>query len=118
VQRAGAPNAGLLVDAWHWARAGTAAADLAPVDVDRIVGVQLCDVAEHPMERLREESLHHRLPPGAGYGDVAGMLDALRSKGVDAPISVEVISDELLARGPGTAARTVLAAARRVLDER
>jgi sugar phosphate isomerase/epimerase len=77
--------------------------------------VQLCDVGERPLEPLRRESLHHRLPPGQGYGDVVGMLRALRAHGVDAPVSVEVISDELLARGLETAAGTALAAAREVL---
>lgn len=108
-------NAGLLVDAWHWARSGATAEQLADVPAQRILGVQLCDVGERPLEPLRRESLHHRLPPGQGYGDVVGMLRALRAHGVDAPVSVEVISDELLARGLDTAAGTALAAAREVL---
>jgi sugar phosphate isomerase/epimerase len=115
LRRAGQPNSGLLVDAWHWARAGMTPEDLGPVPADRIVGIQLCDVGEHPMEPLRRESLHHRLPPGRGYGDVVGMLVALRAKGVDAMVSVEVISDDLLSRGPEVAAATVMAAAREVL---
>jgi sugar phosphate isomerase/epimerase len=115
---AGRPNAGLLVDAWHWSRAGMTAADLSPVPAERIVGIQLCDVGEQPLEPLRRESLHHRLPPGQGFGDVTGMLDALRDKGVHAPVSVEVISDELQARGLDVAAAVCRAAAEGVLGDR
>lgn len=43
------------------------------------------------------------------------MLRALRAHGVEAPFSVEVISDALLARGLDTAADLALAAARNVL---
>jgi sugar phosphate isomerase/epimerase len=115
VRDAGRANAGLLVDAWHWARSGTTAADLAPVPPQRILGVQLCDVGERPLEPLRRESLHHRLPPGQGFGDVVGTLRALDAHGVRAPYSVEVISDDLLARGLETAATTALEASRAVL---
>jgi sugar phosphate isomerase/epimerase len=117
IREADQPNAGLIVDAWHWSRSGTTAAELKPVPADRIVGVQLCDVGEHPMTPLREESLHHRLPPGRGFGDVVGMLVALHAKGVRAVTSVEVISDELLALGVDATADTVMEAAQEVLAE-
>lgn len=118
VREAGRANGALLVDAWHWSRAGSTAADLAPVPADRIVAVQLCDVLEHPMTPLRAESLGHRLPPGRGFGDVVGMLDALRAKEI-APevVAVEVISDELVARGPDVAAATAYQASREVLGK-
>jgi sugar phosphate isomerase/epimerase len=80
------------------------------------VSVQLCDVAEHPMAAQRAESLHHRLPPGRGFGDVVGMLRALHAKGVrPRVVAVEVISDELVSRGLDAAARTAMSAARQVL---
>lgn len=68
------------------------------------------------MDPPRAESLGHRLPPGHGYGDVAGMLQALAAKGVEpAVVTVEVISDDLVARGLDVAARTSYAAARQAL---
>jgi sugar phosphate isomerase/epimerase len=116
VRDAGESNGALVLDAWHRARSGMSDADLAAVPADRIVSIQLCDVLEHPMTPLRLESLHHRLPPGRGYGDVDGMLRAVRSKGVRPwVIAVEVINDDLLDRGLETTARTVIAAAREVL---
>ncbi len=116
LQDANRPNSALIVDVWHWARAGMTAADLDPVPAEKIVAVQLCDVLEHPMEPLRAESLGHRLPPGQGWGDAVGLLTALRAKGVQpAVMAVEVISDELVARGVDRAAHTVADAARTVL---
>jgi sugar phosphate isomerase/epimerase len=116
VRDADRPNSGLLIDAWHWVRAGTSIADLEQVPADRIVAVQLSDVQEQPMDPLRAESLTHRLPPGDGYGDPIGLIRALRAKGVQPQImAVEVTSDELMARGAGIAALTVGQAARGVL---
>jgi sugar phosphate isomerase/epimerase len=116
VQGADRPNSGLLIDAWHWARAGTAIAELDRVPADRIVAVQLSDVQERPMDPLRAESLTHRLPPGDGYGDPIGLIRALRAKGVQPRImAVEVTSDDLISRGPEIAALTVGQAARGVL---
>ncbi|HEY5880178.1 MAG TPA: sugar phosphate isomerase/epimerase [Nakamurella sp.] len=110
------PNAALIVDVWHWARAGMTAADLAAVPADRIVAVQLCDVLATPMDPLRAESLGHRLPPGHGHGDAAGLVRALHDHGI-APkvVAVEVISNALVARGVAHAASTVHAAAVEVL---
>jgi sugar phosphate isomerase/epimerase len=112
----GVPNAGLVVDGWHWARAGQQAADLGAVPAERILSVQLCDVRAEPMHPLRAESLGHRLPPGHGYGDTVGLLRALAAHGVAPTVmAVEVISDDLLARGVDVAAQVTADAARRVL---
>ena len=115
VTRAGASNAGLLVDAWHWSRAGARPEDLRAIPAERIFGVQLSDVGPVPYADLRVEALHHRLPPGEGYGDLAALIGALRRAGVRAPVSVEVTSDELLAQGLQATADRVMAAARSVL---
>ncbi len=109
-------NSALIIDAWHWTRAGLAPAELDPVPATKIISVQLCDVGEHPMEPPRAESLGHRLPPGQGWGDTVGLVRALWAKGVrPTVITVEVISDELVAGGVERAARTVADAARAVL---
>jgi sugar phosphate isomerase/epimerase len=117
LREANRTNSALIVDVWHWARAGMTAADLDLVPADRIVSVQLCDVLRTPMEPMRSESLGHRLPPGHGHGDAAGLVRALQARDVRPEIlAVEVISDELVARGVMHAAHTVATAARKVLD--
>jgi sugar phosphate isomerase/epimerase len=110
------PHAALIIDNWHWARAGQQPADLDRVPAERIVSVQLCDVRAEPMEPLRVESLGHRLPPGQGYGDTVGLVRALAAHGViPAVMAVEVISEELVARGVDVAAQVNADAARAVL---
>jgi sugar phosphate isomerase/epimerase len=116
LREAGRSNSALIIDIWHWARAGMTPADLVGVPADRVVSVQLCDVLAQPMEPLRTESLGHRLPPGQGHGDAVGLVRALDAHGVrPAVVTVEVISDALVAQGVELAARTVADAARRVL---
>lgn len=113
---AGRSNGAVIVDVWHWARSGMTAADLAAVPAAAIVAVQLCDVQATPMDPLRAESLGHRLPPGQGYGDAAGMVRALHEHGATpAVVTVEVISDALVAQGVEQAAAVSHAAAVDVL---
>ena len=112
----GVPAAALIIDNWHWARAGQTRADLDEVPAERIVSVQLCDVRQEPMHPPRAESLGHRLPPGRGYGDTVGLVRALAAHGVTpAVMAVEVISDDLVARGVDVAAQVTAVAAREVL---
>jgi sugar phosphate isomerase/epimerase len=112
----GVPNGALIVDNWHWARAGQQVTDLDEVPAERIVAVQICDVRAEPMEPPRTESLGHRLLPGQGHGDTVGLLRALAAHGVaPAVMAVEVISDALVASGVDVAARLTAAAARQVL---
>ena len=115
LQGAGRSNSALLLDVWHWARAGMTAANRVPAD--QIVAVRLCNVLEHPMDPPRAESLGHRLPPGHGYGDAVGLVRELHEKGVRPRIvAVEVISDDLVSQGVDVAAHTVAGAAREVLS--
>jgi sugar phosphate isomerase/epimerase len=87
------------------------------VPPERIVSVQLCDVRAEPMDPLRAESLGYRLPPGQGYGDTIGLVNALAAHGVSPLVmAVEVISDELVARGVDVAAQVSADAAREVLS--
>jgi sugar phosphate isomerase/epimerase len=111
-------NGALLMDGWHWSRAGMTSSDLDPVSAEKIVAIQLCDVGEKPMDPLRAESLGHRLLPGQGYGDVLGMVKALAAKDV-APrvITLEVISNELVGRGLHVAAAASYSAARELFAQ-
>jgi sugar phosphate isomerase/epimerase len=84
-----------------------------------VFGVQLSDAPREAEANLLDETMHRRLLPGDGDGDVAGFVRLLDEIGAKAPIGVEVISDQLAALAPeeaarraGSAARTVLARAR------
>ncbi|MFJ6792681.1 sugar phosphate isomerase/epimerase family protein [Streptomyces sp. NPDC091268] len=118
VRRTGRPNAGLVLDVWHWVRGATSAADLAPVPAERIFTVQLCDVGPDPLADMRRESLHHRLVPGSRTRAAQDLLTLLVEHGVKTAVSAEVMSDALLAQGPAATARAVFEGTRAVLAGR
>jgi sugar phosphate isomerase/epimerase len=116
VRSAGQPNGALIVDTWHWVRSGTTVEDLDQVPAEKIVSIQINDVRQYPMDPLRPEALHWRLPPGQGFGNVTEIIAALRAKGVRPRIvAAEVMNDDLLAAGLETTAKVIMAACREVL---
>lgn len=94
VERSGHPNAGLVIDVWHIARADTPVADLAQVPVERIVGVELNDADATVVGTLFEDTVHRRRYCGEGSFDLSGMIGALRSTGWTGPWGVEILSVE------------------------
>ena len=100
VERADRPNAGLLMDTWHLWR-GPEQGRLDPaIDPAMIKAIQVGDTGPEPLgrptpEEIAYECIHHRLMPGDGHGNIAELLADLVGRGVDAPIAIEVFSDEL-----------------------
>lgn len=117
VRQVDEPNAGLLLDAWHWARTPGSELTLRDVPPGKVTSVQLGDALAEPLASVTEESRHHRQIPGHGAYDVAGFLRTLQAHGIDAPLSVEVMSDELDALAPVEAARRVADGVRLVLGK-
>ncbi len=94
VEEAGHEAGGVVIDAWHVARADTPVSDLASVPLHRIVGVELDDADEHVVGTLFEDTVHRRRYCGEGSFDLAGMVAALRATGWNGPWGVEILSDE------------------------
>ena len=118
----GCDNAKLILDSWHWVRAGQSYDPqvLAEVPAEKIVSVQINDVQAHPYAKsiLRDESMHDRMLPGTGFGDTVGFVKMLKEKGVEpAVLGVEVISDAILATGVAAAAKANYDATRSVLAQ-
>lgn len=112
---AGAPNAGLLIDALHLARSGGSPADIAAIDPTLIAYGHLCDAPAAPpsgTEGLRAEARGTRLYPSDGGLPLAAFLSALPA---DKPIALEAPSvaygtdDMEMARRAGAACRALLA---------
>lgn len=112
VARAGAPNGGVMLDAWHRLRSG---APIATIDAARVRGIQICDAPAAAEPDAVEETLHRRRLPGEGDADVPRLLRHLAAGGCDAPIGVEVFSDALAAEPLRDVARRCAAAARACL---
>lgn len=116
---AGRRNGGLLLDTWHYFRGAADPSQLLAVAPEQIVVIQLDDSGP-PLDDMLEDTLHHRLLPGEGNFALVELFELLDHHGVDAPISIEIFSDELFRLPPMDLARLaydssaeVLAKARR-----
>jgi sugar phosphate isomerase/epimerase len=116
VNEAGHQAGGVVIDTWHVARAGTPAADLASVPLDRIVGVELDDADEQVVGTLFEDTVHRRRYCGEGSFDLTGMITALRTAGWQGPWGVEILSDEHRSQPVAVALKRAAETAHRVLD--
>ena len=89
VETADAPNAGLMIDTWHFYNTRSTTDDLADLDPNRIIGVQLNDGRVVSGDYL-VEARRGRLLPGHGELDVTGLIAFLHQMGFEGPYCVEV----------------------------
>jgi sugar phosphate isomerase/epimerase len=102
---AGQKNGGLLMDSWHYFHSGADAATVRAVPPEQIVAIQFDDA---PRMATGDGMLYdtlHRCAPGEGVFDLIGFIRLLDQIGVQAPISVEIISPEQQQRPIADAAR-------------
>jgi sugar phosphate isomerase/epimerase len=118
VRIADQPNGGITIDAWHYFRSVPDPALLETIPGERIIGIQLSDGPARPEANLVEATLHERLLPGDGEMDLISLVASLRSTRTEAPVGVEVFSDQLHALAASDAAARAGHAARRVLGRR
>lgn len=117
VRTAARPNGGLNLDIWHATRGAWPRAELAALSRDEIVVAQIDDGPLTPVTTdYLAECTHYRMAPGEGEFDIAGFLSVVYGTGTTAPVSVEVMSDELDDLPVQTAAERLATATRRVLS--
>jgi sugar phosphate isomerase/epimerase len=116
VEGADRPNGGLMFDVWHHFRGG-GSNDTLRRAAPRVFATQLDDAPTEPRGTLFEETLHHRLFPGEGDADVAGLIRILDAGGCSAPIGVEVFCDEVADDSAAAIALRAARTTRRVLAE-
>lgn len=110
------PNGGLCVDSWHVYR-GDGDEPLADLPPERVFVVQLDDGPTRPVDPdYLTDTLHHRQLPGEGEFPLSRFLSLLDGIGVSAPVSVEVLSDELDRLPPDVLAERAASTTRRQLD--
>ncbi|GEL24859.1 hypothetical protein PSU4_38130 [Pseudonocardia sulfidoxydans NBRC 16205] len=93
ITAAGASNAGIVLDAYHFHRAGVSSDELAP-HAGLVVSVQLNDMLATPRPDPAEDALEFRLTPGDGVIDLHSWLIELDRLGIDVPVAVEILSRE------------------------
>ena len=110
------PNAGMLIDAIHFARSGTRLDEIESLPREWLNYAQMCDApAAAPPTRdgLIHAARHERLLPGEGGIDLQGLFGRLPA---DLPISLEIPNDARAgAVGHAEWARLAIESARRVL---
>lgn len=116
VAAAGRANGGLCVDIWHHTRGGLDWAAIEGLAGQPILNVQFNDGPATPsIDDYYTETMAHRLLPGEGEFEIDRFLDVMAVVAPDAPISVEVLSEELarlpavdIGRNVGVATRSCL----------
>ena len=81
------PNAGLMLDSWHWYHAGATVKDILAAGKDRIVYVQAADAPKLPPDQIKD---NERLMPGEGVIDFNAFFGALKKIGYNGGVSPEV----------------------------
>ena len=105
VTAADRPNGGLAFDTWHYLRGKRDDALLEQIPGDRIFVVQINDAAAEPVGSLLNDTLNHRLMPGEGDFDLAGVLPIVARKDGVGPPGIEVLSQELWRLAPAEIGR-------------
>jgi sugar phosphate isomerase/epimerase len=116
VDDAGHEAGGVVIDAWHVARAHTPMADLASVPLNRIIGVELDDAEEQVVGTLFADTVHRRRYCGEGAFDLSAMITSLRAAGWNGPWGVEILSEEHRSLPVEEALHRAAASASTVLD--
>lgn len=92
VRRADHPALGLCIDSFHILSRGEDPSAIRVVPGEKIFHLQLADAPRLTMD-LVEWSRHHRLFPGMGAFDLAGLVGHVLTTGYDGPLSLEVFND-------------------------
>jgi len=98
-------NGGILIDSWHYFRGAADPARVRAIPADRFVVIQFDDADAKQVGGYMEDTTDRRRMPGEGAFDLVGFIRMLDEIGVQAPISVEILSSEQRARPLADAAR-------------
>lgn len=86
-------GAGIILDAFHFFRAGEGLQNLASLPSDRIVAVQINDAISLPRAELFGN--RHRTFPGRGVFNVVGFCGAVLERGYKGPFTIEVMNPSI-----------------------
>jgi sugar phosphate isomerase/epimerase len=109
-------NGGILIDTWHYFRGAADPAQVRSIPADRFVLIQFDDADAVQVDGYMEDTTRRRRLPGQGGFDLIGFIQMLDEIGVNAPVSVEILSDEQRSRPLTEAARLAYDTTRAVFD--
>ena len=114
VEAVRAPNLGLTLDTWHWARTGATLADIRALPAGVIKDFQLSDRAAN-QAAMTDSEQWGRLLPGEGALPLAEIVAAVHANAPELTVNAEIFSEELQQRDPDDAACAIAAALARVM---
>jgi sugar phosphate isomerase/epimerase len=112
VERAGHPNCGLLLDAYHMERCGDGGRGFESYPAEKIFAFQFSDVPSGPPAAKRPTD---RLPPGKGQVRWREVFQLLKEKGYPGYLSYEAPNPDYWSRPPEEVAREAAEATRALL---
>lgn len=114
VEAVAAPNLGITLDTWHWARTRGTLADIRALAPGVIKDFQVSDRAAN-QDALPDSEQWGRLLPGEGVLPLAQIIRAVRANAPDLAVNAEIFSEELQQREPNDAAHAIAQALGRVM---
>jgi 2-keto-myo-inositol isomerase len=102
VDRAGRPNVGVVIDAFHYYAGGSTPEMLVGLDPARLFIVHLDDAEDRPRAELRDA---HRLLPGDGVIPLRDLVRRIEALGYAGPWSIELFRPEYWSWDPVHLAR-------------
>jgi sugar phosphate isomerase/epimerase len=117
VRQAARDNGGILIDTWHYFRGAADPAQVRAIPAERFCAIQFDDANAVQIGGFLEDTTQRRRLPGEGAFDLLGFVQLLDEIGVQAPVSVEIISTEQQARPLAEAARLAHDTTRVVLTQ-
>jgi sugar phosphate isomerase/epimerase len=88
------PNAGLLLDCWHWYTSGGTRDEILALRPEQVVYVHVNDAPAGVPVNAQLDNVR-ALPGETGVIDIVGFLRALRTIGYDGPVTPEPFKNEL-----------------------
>jgi sugar phosphate isomerase/epimerase len=95
LQRAELPDAGVVVDAWHFFFGPSQWSDLEELPLAELAFVQFSDHPDLESDDLAYEMLQRRTLPGQGQLDLGRFVSVFDDKGYDGMVGVEIMSAAL-----------------------
>ena len=115
IEGAETPDAGLLLDTWHFARSAGSLGDLSRLPSGRVHVMHLSDVVPVASRDLLHETMHARIYPGDGAGEIASVIREVVAHSPECDFTVEVYSPTLLGDDANAFARRCHASASSVI---
>jgi sugar phosphate isomerase/epimerase len=95
LRRAELPDAGVVVDAWHFFHGPSQWSDLEELPIGEVAFVQFSDHPALESDDLAYEMLQRRALPGQGQLDLGRFVSVFDDKGYDGMVGVEIMSEAL-----------------------